>query len=292
MPDAGGEPLEPPVALIEVQGYVVRALRGIARLFELDGDASRSETLRARAAEVETALARFWASDPGGYAIGLDGDKRPGTRLASNQGHLLWVGAVAPARAGSVRDLLMTAHVFSGWGVRTLSDRNPAFNPLGYHTGSVWPHDTAMLACGLRRYGFDEEFLRLFDALLEAASRFDDYRLPELFGGLARRPGEDPVPYPVACRPQAWAAGSIPWLLGACLGLEPDALEGRLRVVRPLLPRWVGRLSLEGMRVGDARVALRFERAGTEVVLADARIDGDLQLVLETERASAGASGP
>ena len=291
VPDAGGEPLEPPVALIEVQGYVVRALRGIARLFELDGDASRSETLRARAAEVETALARFWASDPGGYAIGLDGDKRPGTRLASNQGHLLWAGAVAPARAGSVRDLLMTAHVFSGWGVRTLSDRNPAFNPLGYHTGSVWPHDTAMLACGLRRYGFDEEFLRLFDALLEAASRFDDYRLPELFGGLARRPGEDPVPYPVACRPQAWAAGSIPWLLGACLGLEPDALEGRLRVVRPLLPRWVGRLSLEGMRVGDARVALRFERAGTEVVLADARIDGDLQLVLETERASAGASG-
>ena len=99
------------------------------------------------------------------------------------------------------------------------------------------------------------------------------------------------MPYPVACRPQAWAAGSIPWLLGACLGLEPDALEGRLRVVRPLLPRWVGRLSLEGMRVGDARVALRFERAGTEVVLADARIDGDLQLVLETERASAGASG-
>ena len=283
VPDAGGAPLEPPVALVEVQGYVVRALRGIARLFELDGDASRSEALRARAAEVEAALARFWAFDPGGYAIGLGGDKRPGTGLASNQGHLLWAGAVPPDRAGSVRDLLMGEHMFSGWGVRTLSDRNPAFNPLGYHTGSVWPHDTAMFACGLRRYGFDEEFLRVFDALLEAASRFDDYRLPELFGGFARRPGEDPVPYPVACRPQAWAAGSIPWLLSASLGLEPDALAGRLRVVRPLLPRWVGRLSLEGMRVGEARVDLRFERAGTQVVLADARTEGNVQLVLETD---------
>jgi glycogen debranching enzyme len=283
VPDAGGDPLEPPIALIEVQGYVVRALRGIARLSELDGDASRAEALRARAAEVEAALARFWASDPGGYAIGLAGDKRPGTRLASNQGHLLWAGAVPPDRAGSVRDLLVSEHMFSGWGVRTLSDRNPAFNPLGYHTGSVWPHDTAMFACGLRRYGFDEEFLHLFDALLEAASRFDDYRLPELFGGFARRPGEDPVPYPVACRPQAWAAGSIPWLLAACLGLVPDALEGRLRVVRPLLPRWAGRLALEGMRVGDARVDLRFERAGTQVVLADAHIEGNLELVLQTD---------
>jgi glycogen debranching enzyme len=172
--------------------------------------------------------------------------------------------------------------MFSGWGVRTLSDRNPALNPLGYHTGSVWPHDTAMFACGLRRYGFDEEFLRVFDALLEAASRFDDYRLPELFGGFARRPGEDPVPYPVACRPQAWAAGSIPHLLAAGLGLEPDALHARLRVVRPLLPRWVDRLSLEGMRVGDGRVDLRFERAGGQVVLADARTEGNVRLVLET----------
>jgi glycogen debranching enzyme len=283
VPDAGGRPLEPPVALIEVQGYVVRALRGIARLFELDGDPSRSEALRTRAAEVDAALARFWAFDPGGYAIGLDADKRPGTRLSSNQGHLLWAGAVPADRARSLRELLMAEHMFSGWGVRTLSDRNPAFNPLGYHTGSVWPHDTAMIARGLRRYGFDEDFLRIFDALLEAASRFDDYRLPELFGGFARRPGEDPVPYPVACRPQAWAAGSIPHLLAAGLGLEPDALHGRLRVVRPLLPSWVGWLSLEGMRVGDAEVDLRFERAGRQVVLADARTHGNLQLVLETE---------
>ena len=283
VPDAAGAPLAPPVALVEVQGYVVRALRGVARLFELDGDASRAEELRACAAAVEAALDRFWAYDPGGYAIGLDARKWPGTRLASNQGHLLWAGAVSAERARAVRDILMAEHMFSGWGVRTLSERNPGFNPLGYHTGSVWPHDSAMFACGLRRFGFDEDFLRVFDALLEAASRFDDYRLPELFGGFARQPEEDPVPYPVACRPQAWAAGSIPQLLATGLGLQPDALHGRLRVVRPLLPEWVGRLSLEGMRVGDARVDLRFERAGRQVVLADARIEGNLQLVLETE---------
>jgi glycogen debranching enzyme len=281
VPDPAGEPLRPPIALIEVQGYVVRALRGIGRLFELAGEASRSEALRARAAEVEAALARFWAFDPGGYAIGLAADKRPGTRLASNQGHLLWAGALPPDRARSVRDLLMAEHMFSGWGVRTLSDRNPAFNPLGYHTGTVWPHDTAMFACGLRRHGFDEDFLRMFDALLEAASRLDGYRLPELFGGFARRPGEDPVPYPVACRPQAWAAGSIPWLLAACLGLEPDALRGRLRVVRPLLPRWVDRLDLSGLRVAGATVDLRFERTAAGVQLAGAQVDGTLEIVRE-----------
>jgi glycogen debranching enzyme len=283
VPDAAGHPLAPPVALVEVQGYVVRAVRGIARLFELDGEGSRAEELRARAAEIEAALARFWAFDPGGYAIALDARKRPGTRLASNQGHLLWAGAVSPERASAVRDVLMAEHMFSGWGVRTLSDRNPAFNPLGYHTGSVWPHDGTMVASGLRRHGFDNDFLRVFDALLEAASRFDDYRLPELFGGFARKPGEDPVPYPVACRPQAWAAGSIPYLLATGLGLEPDALHGKLRVVKPLLPGWVDRLSVEGMRVGDALVSLRFERAGRQVVLADARIEGNLELVLETD---------
>jgi glycogen debranching enzyme len=283
VPDAGGDPLEPPVALIEVQGYVVRALRAIARLFELDGDASRAEELRARAAALGAALDRFWGFDPGGYAIGLDGRKRPGTRLASNQGHLLWAGAVSSDRARAARDLLMADHMFSGWGVRTLSVRNPAFNPLGYHTGSVWPHDSALIACGLRRHGFDEDFMRVFDALLEAASRFDDYRLPELFGGFARQPGEGPVPYPVACRPQAWAAGAIPHLLATGLGLEPDALRGTMRVVRPLLPGWVDRLSLGGMRVGDALVSLRFERAGRQVVLADARIEGNLQLEFEAD---------
>jgi glycogen debranching enzyme len=281
VPGADGAPLRAPIALVEVQAYALRALRGVARLFELDGDGAEAERLRDRADGLELALERFWLPDAGSYAIGLDGDKRPGAGLTSNPGHLLWAGAIPAERASRVRDALMSADMFSGWGVRTLARDHPGYNPIGYHTGSVWPHDNALIGCGLRRYGFDGDFDRLFGALLEASSQFADYRLPELFGGQQRTPGESPVPYPVACRPQAWAAGSIPYLLTTGLGLRPDGLARRLRVVRPLLPPWVDRLEVEGLRVAGAGVDLRFERSGDEVAVTDASVDGELELVVE-----------
>jgi glycogen debranching enzyme len=281
IPDDAGEPLTAPVALVEVQGYVARAKRMMARLFELDGDGARADRLRGEAEAVEAALDRFWREDKRCYAIGLDGDKRPGSGLTSNQGHLLWAGAVNDERAGCIRDVLMGSDMFSGWGVRTLAQSHPAYNPVGYHTGSVWPHDSALIAFGLRRYGFDEDFTHIFEGLLEAASRFNDYRLPELFGGFAREEFDEPVPYPVACQPQAWSAGSIPFLLKWGLGLSPDALEKRLRIIRPSLPRWLERVDVTGVEVGTARVDLRFERAGDGVTLTDARIDGDVEVVLE-----------
>jgi glycogen debranching enzyme len=281
VPDAAGRALEPPVALVEVQGYAVRALRGTARLLELNGDRGRAQHVRGRARQVAAALERFRPAGERSYAIGLDGAGRRGSALTSNQGHLLWAGAVPAERAGGIRGALMGEAMFSGWGIRTLGQGHAGYDALGYHTGSVWPHDTAMVAAGLRRYGFDEDFGTLFEGLLEAASLVPDHRMPELFGGFPRRADEAPVPYPVACRPQAWAAGTIPYLVTAGLGLQPDALNGRLRVVRPRLPRWVGKLSLEGMRVGDAHVHLRFERAGNQVILADARTEGNLQLSLE-----------
>ena len=293
VPDTGGRPLEPPVALVEVQGYAVRALRGIARLLELVGVPERAERARERGERLAAALERFRTAGEGSYAIGLDGQGtyaigldgagRPGSALTSNQGHLLWAGAIPAEQAGGIRDALMGEAIFSGWGIRTLGEGHAGYNPLGYHSGSVWPHDTAMIAAGLRRYGFDEDFDALFEGLLEAASLVPGHRMPELFGGFPRREDEAPVPYPVACRPQAWAAGAIPHLVTAGLGLRPDALDGRLRVVRPRLPPWVGRLSLEGVRVGDAHVDLRFERAGNQVVLTDARIEGKIQLSLEAE---------
>ena len=281
IPDAAGEPLAPPVALVEVQGYVARAKRMMARLFEVDGDASRAERLREEAGRVEAALDRFWLEDDGCYAIGLDADKRPGSGLTSNQGHLLWAGVVNDERASCIRDVLMGSDMFSGWGIRTLAQSHPAYNPVGYHTGSVWPHDSALIAFGMRRYGFDEDFTQIFEGLLEAASRFNDYRLPELFGGFAREEFDEPVPYPVACQPQAWSAGSIPFLLEWGLGLSPAALEKRLRIIRPSLPRWLERVDVTGLEIGNARVDLRFERAGDQVTLADARIDGDVEVVLE-----------
>jgi glycogen debranching enzyme len=281
VPDDTGAPLSAPVALVEVQGYAIRALRGVARLIELDGDAPRAERLRDRADRIELALERFWLPGVRSYAIGLAGDKRAGSGLTSNPGHLLWARALASERARGVRDALMGDALFSGWGVRTLAAGHPGYNPIGYHTGSVWPHDNALIAAGLREYGFDTEFDRLFGALLEAASRFPDYRLPELFGGHDVTAGEGPVPYPVACRPQAWAAGSIPYLLTTGLGIRAAGLEGRLQLVRPSLPAWLGSISLEGLRVAGASVDLRFERSADGVALVDSRVDGDLELSVE-----------
>ena len=213
--------------------------------------------------------------------MGLDRDGRASAALASNQGHALWAAAVSPERARAVRDALMGDALFSGWGIRTLGRDETGFNPVGYHLGTVWPHDTALAAAGLRHYGHDDDFVTIFEALLEAASHADDYRLPELFAGFSRTEFETPVPYPVACHPQAWAAGAIPYLLTSGLGLHPAGLERTLRIRRPSLPRWVNRVEVNGLQVGDARVDLLFERAGPRVALTDARVDGDLDVVLE-----------
>lgn len=216
--------------------------------------------------------------------MALDADKRPSRALASNQGHLLWAQALSPDRAAAVRDALSGAACYSGWGVRTLAADERAFNPVGYHTGTVWPHDNAFLAVGLRRYGFDDAFLRIFEDQLDAASNFADYRLPELFAGFSRADYEDPVPYPDACRPQAWAAGALPAMLTAGLGLVPDALDRTLHVRRPALPRRIRRLALQGLQVADARVDLLFERVAEDpdrVSVADAQVDGDLNVVLD-----------
>jgi len=285
--DEDGSLLAAPMALVEAQGYAHAAARRLAPLFERDGDATRAAGLRADAERRAAAIDRFWLDDRGFYAMALDAGKRPSRALASNQGHLLWAGAIPHERAGAVRTALMGSGLYSAWGVRTLSAHERAFNPVGYHLGTVWPHDNALCAAGLRRYGFDDAFLRIFDGLLDAAGGFHDQRLPELFAGFDRADYEDPVPYPVACVPQAWAAGALPSMLVSGLGLVPDAFAGTLSIVRPSLPRQVSRLALRGLRVGEARVDLVFERLGTRretVALTDAQIAGPLRVALEIDR--------
>jgi glycogen debranching enzyme len=284
--DERGDPLRAPIALVEVQGYAIAAKRGLARIFEIAGDLARARTLRDDAARVGAALERFWLPEQGFYSMALDADKTPSAALASNQGHLLWAGALSRPRASAVRRALMSERSYSGWGVRTLSEQEPAYNPIGYHVGTIWPHDNALFAMGLRKYAFDQDFLTVFEGLLDAAGSFSGYRLPELFAGLARSAYEDPVPYPVACRPQAWAAGALPAMLIAGLGLMPDALEGRLSIARPSLPRHLSRVALKGLRVGDARIDLLFERVAgrpDSVALTDAHVDGNLEVVLHIE---------
>jgi glycogen debranching enzyme len=281
--DEHGVPLQPPVTLVEPQAYVVRAKRRLARLFALAGDSARAASLRAESVALGERLERFWLPQRGYYAMGFGADGRPSEALASNQGHLLWALAIAPERAAAVRDGMMSDAMFSGWGIRTLAATEAGYNPVGYHLGTVWPHDTAMIGFGLRKYGFDEDFSRIFEALLEAAAAAEGYRLPELFAGFGRTEFETPVPYPVACQPQAWAAGSIPHLVTGGLGLVPDALAGRLRVRRPSLPHWLDRIVVRNLRLADSRIDLLFERSasGGQVALTDARIEGDIEVVLE-----------
>ena len=281
IPDEHGRQLATPIAVVEAQGYAMRAKRRLARLFALSGQVQRANRLREEAVAMRERLEQFFLEHEGFYSMALDGDKRPSRALGSNQGHLLWSLAVAPQRAALVRDALMRPEMFSGWGIRTLGSNEPAYNPVGYHAGSVWPHDTALTAFGLRKYGYDEDFTAVFEGLLEAASHFTDYRLPELFAGFSREDYSIPVPYPVACHPQAWAAGSIPYLLRGGLGLVPDGLERRLRVVRPSLPRWLTHVEVSGLEIAGSTIDLVFERAANRVTLADVRIEGDVDVALE-----------
>jgi glycogen debranching enzyme len=281
--DERGAPLEPPITLVEPQAYALRAKRRLARLFTLDGDEARARGLLAEASALRERLERFWLPERGFYSMGFGADGRPSQALASNQGHLLWALALSQGRSSAVRDALMSDAMFSGWGLRTLAEGEAGYNPVGYHLGTVWPHDTAMIAAGLRKYGYDDDFELIFEGLLEAASNAEAYRLPELFAGFSRTEFQTPVPYPVACQPQAWAAGAIPYLVTVGLGLVPNALTGRLHVRRPSLPSWLSRADVRGLRVGSARVDLLFERAGEggQVALSDVRIEGDVEVVLE-----------
>ncbi|MBI4787316.1 MAG: hypothetical protein HY782_09750 [Chloroflexi bacterium] len=172
--------------------------------------------------------------------------------------------------------------MFSGWGIRTLSKKERRYNPIGYHLGSVWPHDNSLMAAGFRRYGFDEAFQRVAAGLMRAAMNFTEFRLPELFAGFDRRDYSVPARYPVACHPQAWAAGATLYLIEMGLGLAPDAFARRLRIVRPLLPEFVDHLQVNQLRIGDAQVDLSFERTPDgNVAYAVLKVDGSLEVVVE-----------
>jgi glycogen debranching enzyme len=260
--DADGSLARPPIALAEVQGYVYRAWRDTARVLRVLGDADRARDLDRRAENLRGRFERdFWAAELGCYVLALQAEGRPAMVASSNAGQVLWSGIASAERAAAVARRLLAPDMFSGWGIRTLSSEERAYNPIGYHLGTVWPHDNALIIAGFWRYGQVDAALRVFDALFEAAAGFRDFRLPELYAGYARRPDEArPVGYPVACSPQAWAAGAIPHALSTVLGLRATATEGRLVIGRPHLPAWLDWLEVRGLCVGTAQVDLRFAR--------------------------------
>ncbi|MCD6042930.1 MAG: amylo-alpha,6-glucosidase, partial [Burkholderiales bacterium] len=263
---ADGSLAHAPVALCEVQGYTYLAYRESALLaFDL-GDKALSAELEERADTLQSRFeATYWCEDIGTYALALDGTRNPCRVRSSNAGQLLFSGMVRQERAARVVDGLFSPDFFTGWGIRTLGAREKRFNPTSYHNGSVWPHDNALIALGLARYGFSAQALALTSALFDAAAHMHLRRLPELFCGFDKKRGKAPTLYPVACAPQAWAACTPLALLQACLGLEVDAASESVRLRQPRLPGFLDWLIVRRLRVGESRLDLLFRRHDSSV---------------------------
>ncbi len=263
---ADGSLATPPIALVEVQGYVYEAKLKGAYLAEVMGERDFAHKLREQAVELQRRFAKaFWDDALQTYVLALDGAKRPCKVRSSNAGHALFSGIALRHHAHRMVATLMGKAMFSGWGVRTLSSLEIPYNPASYHNGSIWPHDNAIIAIGLSRYGFEKEALKIMKGLFEASTFFPLHRLPELFCGLTRRPNEGPIQYPVACNPQSWASGAVFLLLQACLGLS--LREKRLYLHRPALPQFLNEIHVKNLRVGDSPVDLLLRRYHEDVVV-------------------------
>jgi len=245
------------------------------------GEPARAEQLRSQAAKLKAKFNQaFWCDDLDIYAIALDGEKRRCEVVSSNAGHALYSGIASKEYAGRVARTLMTDKVFSGWGVRTLARGEENFNPMSYHNGSIWPHDNALIAAGLARYGYKDQAIRIFTGLFDCSLHIDLHRLPELFCGFKRIAGQAPTLYPVACSPQAWASGAVFCLLQACLGLSFSAEKPQIRFHYPRLPDSIQRLEITNLHFGNDVVDLTLRRQGKTVSVNVTRKQGDIDIAV------------
>jgi glycogen debranching enzyme len=271
-----------PIALVEVQGYVYMAKLRVADVFETLGDEETATRLRREARELKERFNQaFWMEDQRYFAGALDGDKRQVRTVVSNPGHCLYSDIVDSAKADHLARRLLQPDMFSGWGIRTMSKAATAYNPMSYHNGSVWPHDNALIAAGLKRYGYVKGTNRVVTAIFDAAIYADYMRLPELFCGFTRRTPNQPVAYPVACSPQAWAAGAPLLMLQAILGISARGHENMLTVNKPHLPSWLNVVELRNIRVGESSMSLVFRREGEITGFSLLGRKGDVRVVME-----------
>jgi glycogen debranching enzyme len=278
---ADGSLPEGPIALVEVQAYVYGAWRAAAGIARALGDPGHAQACEATAERLRQRFeAAFWLEDISTYALALDGRKRPCAVRSSNAGHALLAGIAAPDRAARVAATLMSRDGFSGWGIRTLAAGEARYNPISYHNGSVWPHDNAVVAMGLGRYGHQDAAMRILSGVAEAARHLDRQRLPELYCGFPRRSRSGPVRYPVACEPQAWAAAAPYGLLQACLRITFAVEAGEIRFDRPVLPPWLDQLLVRGLPFAGGSLDLAVQRMGESVVARVLRRDGDFRVVV------------
>jgi glycogen debranching enzyme len=277
---ADGKIAEPPIALCEVQGYVYAAKLAAARLTRVLGDVNGGCELEVQAEALRTQFEeQFWCEDLGTYALALDGRKRACQVRASNAGHCLYTGIASPQRARRVVETLMHDDSFTGWGIRTVAINEARYNPLSYHNGSIWPHDNSIVANGMAKYGSKRMAGQVLLALLDLSSEVDLRRLPELFCGLKRRPGEGPTLYPVACSPQSWAAAAPFLILEGCLGISVQADRGRIVFDRPFLPEGIPQLSIRELRCGKVAVDLLLERRNDSVLVHLENKQEDIEIV-------------
>jgi len=271
---------KPPIALAEVQGYVYDAKYRMASLLRTFGDVQKADQLKREAVELAKRFEKaFWQPQRGFYAMALDAEKKPVDPISSNPGHLLFTRVLNRDRARAVVQRMMKPDMFSGWGWRTLSQDESIFNPLSYHRGSVWPHDNSLVAHGMALNEFREQAQQILTALFQAALNFRDYRLPELFCGIQRRPFDEPVHYPVSCSPQAWASGAMFLILSSVLGIRPSAHRKELNIVNPSLPEWLDYLRIRNLRVGNTRIGLDFARQGKRTFCNVVEVEGEKMFV-------------
>jgi glycogen debranching enzyme len=269
-----GSPVHGAIAMCEVQGYAYAAYKAASLLAEALGHSAnavrfmeQAETLRVAFNEV------FWCEELSTYALALDGEKRRCCVVSSNAGHCLFAGIASQERAERVARTLLAAESYSGWGIRTISSAETRFNPMAYHNGSVWPHDNALIAHGMARYGLTRQAKHVFNGMFGAAMYFDLHRMPELFCGFSREIGEGPVLYPVACAPQAWSAASMFMLFQACLGIQVNGLKNQVTLVGPTLPDFLDQIRIVNLSVGDSSLDLDLVRQndGVGVTVKNAR---------------------
>jgi glycogen debranching enzyme len=276
---ADGRLAEGPIALAEVQGYVFAAKRLAARSALRLGKQQRARELAAQAVRLAARFEdAFWCPDIGTYALALDGEKRRCEVRTSNAGQVLFTGIARRDRAVTVAEGLMRPQFFSGWGIRTLANDEARYNPMSYHNGSIWPHDNALIALGLARYGLKRSVGRVFKGLFDAASYMDFRRLPELFCGFQRGRRRGPTLYPVACAPQAWASATPFTLIEAALGIEFDPRAGEVRLRNPRLPEFLDEVIVRNLQLGESSVDFMLRRHGDEVSLQILHTRGTIQV--------------
>jgi glycogen debranching enzyme len=282
---ADGSLAPPPIALCEVQAYVYQARLCAARMADALGDPDRAMRLKSQAEHLRAGFEeKFWCERESTYGLALDGHKQPCRVRTSNAGHCLFGGIAAPDRARRVAEMLVGDEMFSGWGIRTVSAGEPRYNPMSYHNGSVWPHDNGLVAAGFARYGFDDLITAPFGGLFDASMTVEDHRLPELFCGFHRRPGEGPTLYPVACSPQAWASGVVFQLLQSCMRLSVDSRDRRLTIDRPILPPFITYLRFLNLELPFGDVDLLFEQHPLDVAVTVLRQRGEFEVrVIKSE---------